>query len=52
MANDPRLFNHDRSARGAPRLTGSWARGISPDTIMNINKAVVLDGKYGFDGNT
>jgi len=50
MASDP-LFNMTAQlvAAEANRFTGA---GISGTTITNINRAVLLDGKYKFDGLT
>jgi hypothetical protein len=50
MASDP-LFNLTAQLVGA-QLNGFMGAGISGVTIINIDRAVLLDGKYKFNGLT
>jgi hypothetical protein len=50
MANDP-LFNMTAQLVGA-QLNRFMGSGISGTTIMNIDRAVLLNGKYKFNGLT
>jgi hypothetical protein len=50
MASDP-LFNMTAQLIAA-EANRFMSAGISGTTIMNIDRAVLLNGKYGFNGNT
>ena len=50
MASDP-LFNMTAQLIGA-QLNRYMGAGINPTTIMNIDRAVLLNGKYKFNGLT
>ena len=50
MANDP-LFNMTAQLVAA-QLSRFMGAGISGVTITNIDKAVLLSGKYPFNGET
>jgi hypothetical protein len=50
MASDP-LFNMTAQLIGA-QLNMFAGAGVNPVTVVNVNKAVLLNGKYQFNGDT